>query len=137
MLFLYQAEPLCQTYGGKKSSDGRLQGEESITTVQCDQNANTCVIHVPAPGFALVFLTNTDNPQVDDSKTYSTTAYTQTYNTIRADPSAVAISNGQSGKDREELGSTSHGSKNGATSVSTSLTAVGLVAIAVVGMIVS
>jgi len=105
-----------QGYGAKKTNDGRLKGDEQITTVNCDQNANTCVIHVPAPGAAVVFLNSNVNPKVDPANTYSTTAYTQTYNTIRADPSLVAHSNGHNGKSRQQLGATSFGSSNGASS---------------------
>ncbi|KAF8994923.1 hypothetical protein BDQ17DRAFT_1430785 [Cyathus striatus] len=37
-----------QTFGENFGSDGRLQGSEDITTVQCDSSTNTCSIKVPA-----------------------------------------------------------------------------------------
>jgi hypothetical protein len=108
-----------QTFGGVYESDGRLQGEEHIQQVSCNQAANTCQISVPAPGFALVFLNSNSNVETVSAMTFSTTAYTNTENTATVGPSVLATSNGHSGKDRADLGSTSSGSRpNGATSVS-------------------
>lgn len=101
-----------QTFGTQFTVDGRLRGDLSIDTIQCDTTANTCVISVPAPGFALVFISSTalqeSNPTSE--MTFSTTAYTQTGNTVTVNPSVLATSNGHSGVDREQLGSTSKGS---------------------------
>ena len=104
-----------QTFGLYFQSDGRLKNNLHIETVTCN-NDNTCTVRVPAPGFALVFIT--DDPanlgSANAAKTYSTTAYTKTFNTATVDPSVLATSNGHSGKDRTNIGSTSFGSKGGA-----------------------
>ena len=93
--------------------DGRLKGALDVKTVQCDQTANVCIVPVKAPGFALVFLT--DSPVLEDEapKTFGTSARTRTVNTVTIDPQLLATSNGHSGKDRAKMGSTSAGS-NGA-----------------------
>ena len=81
-------------------------------TVQCDQAGGTCNIQVPAPGFALVFLTPGALSEVEPSttETFATTAVTKTANTATVDPSVLATSNGHSGGDRAHLDSTSKGS---------------------------
>ena len=102
-------------------------GDEQIQTVPCDQNAGTCTINVPAPGFALVFVSDT---AVQDSEpaataTFPTTALTKTINTATIAESVLATSNGHSGKDRF-MGSTSKGSSGAgrAAGVIPSITAV-------------
>ena len=69
-----------QTLGRWQQSDGRLQGSESILTVNCDQGSNTCTVKVPAPGFALVFMSDDalqqSAPQA--TATFATTAVTRT-----------------------------------------------------------
>ena len=113
-----EPDPYCplQTYGARFTSDGRLQGTESIQTIACDTTANTCDIPVPAPGVALVFLSSDAQASADPAttETYSTTAVTKTANTVSIDPSVLATSNGMSGKDRaaDELSSTSQGSSD-------------------------
>ncbi|KAJ7092343.1 glycoside hydrolase family 79 protein [Mycena belliarum] len=89
-----------QTFGKMKAVDGRLQGTLDVRTIACDTGANTCLIPVPAPGFALVFLSDAAWDGVGDPQpaTYSTSAYTKTQNTARIDPTALAASNGNSGK---------------------------------------
>ncbi|KAI0742961.1 hypothetical protein C8Q80DRAFT_1123075 [Daedaleopsis nitida] len=102
-----------QTFGARFQGDGRLSGSEVIQTITCDQSANTCVIPVPAPGVALVFVSSAAQGAVDPThtETYSTTAVTKTKNTVTIDPSVLATSNGNSGKDRK-LSSTSQGSSD-------------------------
>lgn len=103
--------------GNAFESDGRLVGNESIQTVACDQATNTCAIKVPAPGFALVFLSDAALGESSSPTpvTFATTAFTKTVNTVTIDPSVLATSNGHGGKVRPgELGSTSKGSSNGA-----------------------
>ncbi|KAJ3487915.1 hypothetical protein NLI96_g3197 [Meripilus lineatus] len=104
-----------QTFGGQFESDGRLMGNETIQTVTCDQTANTCAIKVPAPGFALVFMTDEalQESTPASTATFATTAYTKTQNTATVDSSVLATSNGHSGKSRQN-GSTSKGSSNAA-----------------------
>ena len=46
------------------------------------------------------------------TKTFATTAYTRVKNTARVTPGALATSNGHSGVDREQMGSTSSDEKN-------------------------
>ena len=51
------------------------------------------------------------SPEVGQATaTYSTTAYTKRHNTLKVDPTSLAVSNGHSGKDRVRMGSTSPGS---------------------------
>lgn len=92
-----------------------MKGTPSFTTITCNASANTCAIPVPAPAFALVFLSDTSYDDVTPAaeQTFATTAYTKTQNTATVDPSVLSTSNGHSGKDREALGSTSKGSSSG------------------------
>ncbi|KAJ6599975.1 glycoside hydrolase family 79 protein [Mycena vulgaris] len=102
-----------QTFGTSHNVDGRLQGALDVRTIACDTTANTCLIPVPAPAFALVFLTDSAWDDVGDTQpaTYSTTAYTKTVNTARIAATALAASNGNSGKLWDNyMGSTSQGS---------------------------
>lgn len=82
-----------------------------MQTVQCDTTANTCSIKVPAPGFALVFLTDNSLSEVTPASTltFPTTALTKTVNTIQVDASVLATSNGHSGM-ADHMGTTSSGS---------------------------
>ncbi|KAG1761827.1 glycoside hydrolase family 79 protein [Suillus occidentalis] len=89
-----------QTFGGPFSSDGRLVGTLDIQTIPCDQTNNVCQVKVPAPGFALVFLTDNALSESDQSPTmtFSTTAYTDIHGpTVTIDPSVLATSNGEKG----------------------------------------
>jgi hypothetical protein len=96
-----------KTYGGPFASDGRIQGDIDVQTVNCDQSANTCAVQVPAPGFALVFLTSAafseSNPTT--TQTFSTTSLTSG-NTATVPAAVLATSNGHSGS-TWRLGSTS------------------------------
>ena len=82
--------------------------------MNCDATAGTCQIKVPAPSFALVFLTDTAFSAVTPNTplTYPTTAMTRTANTIFIDPSMLATSNGHYGMEDKE-GATSFGSSSG------------------------
>ena len=114
-----------QSLGANFKSDGRFQGEEKVFTVPCNAANNTCTVRVPAPGFALVFLNDkafTDSVPSGEVATFATTAYTKTINTATIDPKVLATSNGHSGKDRVNMGSTSKGSSpNGAVSLKESV----------------
>ena len=107
-----------KTYGATFATDGRLQGDQDVQTVNCDQSANTCEVQVPAPGFALVFLTSTafseSNPST--TQTFSTTSLTKTQNTATVPASVLATSNGHSGSTLK-LGSTSNENLSGAQAV--------------------
>ena len=61
-------------------SDGRLQGNETVQTVNCDQGQNVCQIKVPAPGVALVFFSDQalQESSPTSTQTYATTAVTRT-----------------------------------------------------------
>lgn len=105
-----------QTFGGYYESDGRLTGTEYVQTVACDQNANTCQIKVPAPGFALVFFTDaalseSENPS---QQTFATTVQTRTVNTATIGVDVLATSNGGRGKS-DYKGSTSPEKSNANT----------------------
>jgi hypothetical protein len=110
-----------KTFGANFESDGRLSGDLDVQTINCDTNANTCQVQVPAPGFALVFLTDSAFSEVtpQNQQTFSTTSLTRTAHTATVDPSILATSNGHSGSDRDKdgYGSTSKGSANGAESL--------------------
>ncbi|KAJ7464342.1 hypothetical protein FB451DRAFT_1138730 [Mycena latifolia] len=99
-----------QTFGGFFESDGRLMGEEDIKTVPCDTSAQTCSVKVPAPGFALIFLTDTVYSEADAASplTFATTARTHTRNTATVNPSVLATSNGHNAS-LDGAGSTSSG----------------------------
>ena len=86
-------------------------GQENISTVQCDSDANACRIKVPAPGFALVFLTDSalSESSPTSTKTFPTTVVTHTG--MAVDPSALATSNGNRGMGRQ-LGSTTKRKKD-------------------------
>ncbi|KAF7302721.1 hypothetical protein HMN09_00907000 [Mycena chlorophos] len=99
-----------QTFGTVHEVDGRLKNDLNVVTINCDTSANTCAIPVPAPGFALVFLTQEESIE---TVTYPTTAHTNTKNTVTVASAVLATSNGMSGSDWE-LGSTSSGSKTSA-----------------------
>jgi hypothetical protein len=124
-----------QTFGGTFASDGRLTGEQNVQTINCDQTANTCQVQVPAPGFALVFLSSTafseSNPST--TQTFPTTALTKSGH-VQVDQSVLATSNGHSGS-TWKLGSTSKGSWNGAQSVA--IPSVAMLLAMVFGVIIS
>lgn len=104
-----------QTLGSPLTVDGRFRGTLNVTSITCDTSANTCSIPVPAPGFALVFLSSPD-PDLNlgqATKTFSTTAYTKNHNTATIDSAVLATSNGHSGAGRAVLGSTSRSIKDG------------------------
>ncbi|CAK5262555.1 unnamed protein product [Mycena citricolor] len=100
-----------QTFGSAFASDGRMQGTEQVQTVTCNGD-NTCNIKVPAPGFALVFLTDiaADPASYQTVQTFPTTALTKTVNTATLNPTVLATSNGQAGANFMEAG-TSRGRK--------------------------
>lgn len=108
-----------QTYGPTFATDGRLQGAQDVQTVACDQSANTCSVQVPAPGFALVFITSASFSESNPSttQTFSTTTLSKGQNTATVPASVLATSNGHSGS-TWHLGSTSKGSANSAEGVS-------------------
>ncbi|KAJ7640830.1 glycoside hydrolase family 79 protein [Mycena polygramma] len=99
-----------QTLGTVREVDGRFKNDLNIVTIACDTGANTCIVPVPAPAFALVFLTAAEDIA---TATFSTSIYTNTANTATVAASVLETSNGMSGKDWE-LGSTSNGSKSAA-----------------------
>lgn len=100
-----------QSMGGQFEADGRLKGELKIETIQCDQAANTCQVKVPAPGFALVFMTEEAMRESEPASTatFATTAITKAKNTATIDQAVLATSNGNKGM-QGRYGSTSAGS---------------------------
>jgi len=97
-----------QTFGGFFESNGIPQGEVNIQTIPCLNGV--CPIKVPAPGFALVFLTNAglEESEPGVTQTFATTIEKQAYFTATLDPSVLATSNGRR-RIQGHLGSTSHG----------------------------
>ncbi|KAH8828847.1 glycoside hydrolase family 79 protein [Flagelloscypha sp. PMI_526] len=124
-----------QTFGPPQTSDGRLIGTEDVQTVNCNPD-NTCAVRVPSPGFALVFF-NEPNPQAaSPSKTFSTTAITQTRNTAQVAPEVLATSNGHQDVAAKKF-STSFGSGNKNSAVSGSeISSMALVGSLLVGVVV-
>ncbi|KAJ7897687.1 hypothetical protein B0H14DRAFT_344531 [Mycena olivaceomarginata] len=117
-----------QTFGGIFESDGRPMGQEDVKTVQCDTTAQTCTVDVPAPGFALVFLTDdafTENKGAP-SMTFPTTAQTKTHNTAKVDPSILSTSNGYR-MSEHELAGTSKKPSAGPRTAQASLVGAGVV----------
>ncbi|PPR01293.1 hypothetical protein CVT24_006368 [Panaeolus cyanescens] len=108
-----------QTFGEMLTVDGRLRGEMDIPTIQCDSATNACTVPVRAPGFALVFFDQGDQAMNlgQATQTFATSAYTKLHNTAYMDPSVIATSNGHSGTDRLQVGSTSQGSVSAAQKV--------------------
>ena len=79
--------------------------------MQCDQTANACPIKVPAPGAALVFLSDSAQAGASDSTpaSFSTSVITKTRHTATVDPAVLATSNGDNAKSRDKLRKTSEG----------------------------
>ncbi|WRT64397.1 uncharacterized protein IL334_001329 [Kwoniella shivajii] len=85
-----------QTLGTSFASDGRLYGTQDTTTITCS-NGN-CIIPVPAPSIALVFLTSdalTNSNPTDDAKTEYETSIVGT-GSATVNKQALETSNGQS-----------------------------------------
>lgn len=82
-----------------------------VKTVTCTDNV--CQVQVPAPGFALVFLTDEAYSEVtpEEPQTFATSALTKTHNTATVDKAVLATSNGHSGSNRMSLYGTSHALK--------------------------
>jgi len=89
----------CQTIDDVFDSDGRPVGVVDVQTVDCDQTNNVCNVKVPAPGAALVFLSDQAPAESDQGPTMTSpmTACTELHNTATADPAAPATSNGNNG----------------------------------------
>ncbi|KAH9476803.1 Beta-glucuronidase [Psilocybe cubensis] len=102
-----------QTFGPQFTVDGRIRGDLNVTTISCNTAANTCIIPVPAPGFALVFLDSSAEALSlgQATETFSTSAFTQKHNTVTYEPATVSLSNGRSGSDRDKNLGTSYGYK--------------------------
>jgi hypothetical protein len=94
-----------QTMGTSFTSDGTLKGDRQTDTITC--NDGVCVIPVPAPSVALVFLTEdalTSSTPGEEAAPFATTVIGTGDATV--DPRVLETSNGQGG----EKGSTSKGS---------------------------
>jgi len=124
-----------QTFGTAFTSDGRPTGTEQIQTVTCKSD-NTCDVQVPAPGFALVFLTDisSDAETYPAVKTFSTTALTKTINTVSINPSLLATSNGQAGANFMPAGTSKGKKPNGAAQFLPHLTVVLCIALGLVSV---
>jgi hypothetical protein len=78
-----------------------------VQTINCADNV--CQVQVPAPGFALVFLTDDafSESTPKSPQTFATTAVTKTINFATVEASVLATSNGHRAGDRQTVGSTS------------------------------
>lgn len=95
-----------QTMGSSFTSDGTLKGERQTDTITCDNGA--CVIPVPAPAVALVFLSqdalDASTPD-EQAAPFATTIIGQ--GDVTVDPAVLETSNGRnSGKGSTSKGST-------------------------------
>ncbi|KAF8624038.1 hypothetical protein AX15_006061 [Amanita polypyramis BW_CC] len=111
-----------QTFGGFFESDGRPIGDENIQTIQCNQGSNSCAVTVPAPSYALIFLSDQTLSESENGPytTFATTT-SKTKTALTVDPSVLATSNGHSGLSLEELASTSKGSLSAAVGMAEAL----------------
>jgi len=90
-----------QGYGGYFESDGLLKGQQKTEEVACE--ASVCAIKVPAPGAAVVFLTDDlifDASAGDEIQTFETSATTKMLNTAAIPGDVLATANGISGEQR-------------------------------------
>lgn len=127
-----------QTMGDAFNSDGRLQGTESIQTIQC--NGGVCNIPVKAPQFALVLFDVKDSiaDPAAATQTFATTIATRLgAATIVVPASVLAVSNGRGGsQELLNIGGTSPGKSSDATRTTASAVA-GLICVGVVsGMMI-
>ena len=88
----------CQTLGDVFDSDGRPVGVVDVQTIDCDQTDNVCNVKVPAPGAALVFLSDQAPTESDQGPTMipPMTACTELHITATADPAAADALEGTS-----------------------------------------
>ncbi|KAH7103155.1 hypothetical protein BKA62DRAFT_69386 [Auriculariales sp. MPI-PUGE-AT-0066] len=125
-----------QTFGGYFESDGLLKGQQVTETVQCTNGI--CPIQVPAPGAAVVFLTNdlVFNAETDEFHTFATTATTKMYNTAAVDGLTLATSNGLNAAARQKMlnAQTSNPQKNKQNSAISNTISAG---IAIIGTLVT
>jgi hypothetical protein len=130
---------LLQTFGGIFESDGRLTGDKDIRTISCSDGS--CRVNVPAPSFALVFVSEQALGESDSgaSRTFPTTLHTKTINTLTVDPRVIATSNGHSGFSKHGTWSTSRGiDHNAAFTLSQTIpSVVSLLIVAVGGIVIS
>jgi hypothetical protein len=108
-----------QNFGPTFGSDGRPMGTVNVTTVPCDGASNTCNITLPAPSFALVFLSDAAlaSSGADASAapaTFATSTVTGAGNSVTIDPAVLATSNGMNGKSRLGGSTSKGGVKSGA-----------------------
>ncbi|KAK2460443.1 hypothetical protein APHAL10511_007608 [Amanita phalloides] len=110
-----------QTFGGYFESDGRPIGQEVVQTVQCTTANNSCTVNVPAPSYALIFLTSQALTEVESgpSATFATTVINTAAPTVAA--AVLETSNGHSGLSLKQLASTSKGSLSGAIGMTDAL----------------
>lgn len=105
-----------QTFGSYFESDGILRGEHQTEIIPCV--GGICSVRVPAPSYALVFLTEPafvpENGEAM-SQTFMTSFTTKRYNTAAVEHAALETSNGLSAGQRKEMGkaSTSSGRHRG------------------------
>ncbi|EJD54199.1 glycoside hydrolase family 79 protein [Auricularia subglabra TFB-10046 SS5] len=97
-----------QTFGFYFESDGLLRGKHTTEVVPC--SGGSCPVRVPAPGIALVFLTEPAFvPESAEamSQTFVTSHTTKRYNTAAVPAAALQTSNGLSAEARKAMGGSS------------------------------
>lgn len=102
-----------KTFGDIFSSGGRPVGVIDVQTIICDQTNN---VDVPAPGTALVFISDQVLAESDQrsTMTFPTTVWTRSHNTTKVDPATLAASNGDKGIADALVGTTRGEGVNGA-----------------------
>jgi hypothetical protein len=128
-----------QTLGNHFESDGRLQGEEVIHTIDCDPVTNQCSVPLRAPSLALVFLTEAalqnSSPEEGATASFETTFVTRVRHTATVDQEVLATSNGRGGTNGHRIGSTSFGSIGNGVVSSMGIPGMGILVGVVVGII--
>ncbi|EJD36492.1 glycoside hydrolase family 79 protein [Auricularia subglabra TFB-10046 SS5] len=90
-----------QSFGSYFESDGLPRGEHTTETVPC--SGGVCAIKVPAPGAALVFLTDAAYQPDEDMKTFASSHTTRMHNTAAVELGALQTSNGLDAKVRAAM----------------------------------
>lgn len=89
-----------QTMGGSYSGDGKLRGNVTTQTITCQNSL--CIVPVPAPAIAVVYLTDKAlalSSPPEASKAFETTIVG--WGSATVDPKVLETSNGQNGPNGE------------------------------------
>ncbi|KDN36302.1 hypothetical protein RSAG8_10924, partial [Rhizoctonia solani AG-8 WAC10335] len=129
-----------QTLGNHFESDGRLQGQEVVHTIDCDPVTNQCSVPLRAPSLAVVFLTDSalqnSSPEEGATASFETTFVTRLRHTATVDQAVLATSNGRGGKNGHLVGSTSFGSIGSGVAINTGIPGMGMLIAVITGVMV-